>query len=97
MAYKLAEETIEKFQECILICLIQRGGRTTISTLLEDMRCDGWKRLGRLSDFELMLEENGFTLDRRTYNDQPYVHGEWTTNARGHKTIHTVVKTYVTV
>ena len=96
MAYKLADENVARFQNSVLSILVEQGGKDSLSHLLQEMRYAGWKKLGSISDFELMLSDTGFTLDRRTYGDQPYVRNSWTTH-NGHKTIHTVVKTFVTV
>lgn len=88
---------LAKFQETILNILVERGGKESISSVLQEARYAGWKNLGNLSRFESLLTEAGFTLDRRTYGNQPYIHGAQLVKANGSRSIHVVVKTYVTL
>jgi len=47
-------------------CLKERGGRSSVSCLMQDLRFDGWRRLGlQHVDFEPMLERLGFKLEYR--------------------------------
>ena len=54
-----------KLQDAVMDILVKCKGKDSISSLREALYCKGWKHLGNnLSDFEKLLEDNGFTLER---------------------------------
>jgi hypothetical protein len=59
-------------KEAIITQLKTRGGKSSVSCLMQDLRYAGWKRLGKQHmDFEPTLERLGFKIEYRYKNNNP--------------------------
>jgi hypothetical protein len=85
---EMTDAELKRFADDVLEILVEfssQNGRDAISHVMSEMYSRGWKKLGPLSKFEEIVKAAGFTLDHRTYKNEPWKRGN------------ILVKTYITV